>query len=71
MGIEQYSYRSITTIDEVKMKIYHGSKRVVDHVKYHCGKPNNDYGIGFYCCTDSSLAKEWAVAKNRDGYINT
>ncbi|MDD6155458.1 MAG: DUF3990 domain-containing protein [Lachnospiraceae bacterium] len=52
------------------MKIYHGSKSVIEKPVFGGGKPNNDYGIGFYCTENPILANEWAVDLNRDGYTN-
>ena len=37
---------------------------------FGAGKPNNDYGLGFYCTESEELAKEWAVAKDHDGWAN-
>lgn len=50
--------------------IYHGSVDVIEKPKYGHGNIRNDYGLGFYCTEDIELAKEWAVAENRDGYAN-
>lgn len=54
----------------MKEILYHGSNRKVDKPEYGLGKPNNDYGRGFYCTKEFDLAGEWAVAADRDGYIN-
>ncbi len=54
----------------MKEILYHGSNRKVDKPEYGLGKPNNDYGRGFYCTKEFDLAGEWAVASDRDGYIN-
>ena len=40
------------------LPIYNGSKRT------------NDYGYGFYTTESIELAKEWACAKNTDGFAN-
>lgn len=50
--------------------LYHGSlvEVVVPEKKY--SKPNCDYGRAFYTTEDISLAAEWAVEKNKDGFIN-
>ena len=34
------------------------------------GNVHNDYGLGFYCCSNKELAKEWASRKSGHGYIN-
>lgn len=52
------------------IKLYHGSDVIVDQPEYGKGKLNNDYGRGFYCTEDINLAREWACAKNNDGYVN-
>ncbi|MCR5503639.1 MAG: DUF3990 domain-containing protein [Lachnospiraceae bacterium] len=52
------------------MVLYHGSKDTVEHPVFGKGKPYNDYGQGFYCTEDPDLASEWAVDKDRDGYVN-
>lgn len=52
------------------MIVYHGSDHVVENPVWNGGKRNNDYGSGFYTTESLSLAKEWACAKNTDGYAN-
>lgn len=51
-------------------KIYHGSKDIIEKPKYGYGKTYNDYGLGFYCTENMDMAKEWAVSKDLDGYVN-
>ena len=53
-----------------EMKIYHGSEFVVERPQYGLGKRANDYGLGFYCTEDKSLAGEWSVSPLHDGYVN-
>lgn len=50
--------------------LYHGSDHMVEQPEYGKGMRNNDYGRGFYCTEDLELAKEWACAKQKDGYAN-
>lgn len=50
--------------------LYHGSKDRIAAPKFGLGKRNNDYGLGFYCTESIELAKEWAVAKDHDGWAN-
>ena len=50
--------------------LYHGSPVIVDNPEYGKGNIYNDYGRGFYCTNHIELAKEWAVGKNVDGYLN-
>ncbi len=52
------------------MRIYHGSDHIVYKPEFGKGKKNNDYGQGFYCTEDIDLAREWAVEKDRDGYVS-
>lgn len=50
--------------------LFHGSIDKIEVPSYLLGKPNNDYGKGFYCTQDIELAKEWACKQNTDGYVN-
>lgn len=50
--------------------IYHGSKDIIEKPEFGKGKTYNDYGIGFYCTENLTLAKEWAVDIGRNGYAN-
>ena len=50
--------------------IYHGSVSIIEKPVFGFGKPYNDYGLGFYCTDSLDMAKEWASAKDRDGYAN-
>lgn len=52
------------------MKIYHGSEKIVKNPLLKLGKPNNDFGKGFYCTNDIEKAKEWACKNNRSGIVN-
>ncbi len=54
----------------MKEKLYHGSEKIIEMPQFGYGKPNNDYGLGFYCTKEYDLAGEWAVSLDRDGYIN-
>ena len=47
------------------MKIYHGSPMEIPKPLLSKGKPNNDYGRGFYCTEDVEMAREWAC-KGKD-----
>ena len=47
--------------------IYHGSEFIVEKPEHGKG---NDYGLGFYCCSNKELAKEWAAKRSGHGYIN-
>lgn len=50
--------------------LYHGSESIITEPAYGKGAKNNDYGRGFYCTENKELAKEWACAKNRNGFVN-
>ena len=50
--------------------IYHGSVSIIEKPVFGFGKPYNDYGLGFYCTDSLDMAREWASAKDRDGYAN-
>ena len=52
------------------MIVYHGSDHIIESLVYGGGKKTNDYGQGFYMTESLDLAKEWACAKNTDGYAN-
>ncbi|MBQ6622688.1 MAG: DUF3990 domain-containing protein [Mogibacterium sp.] len=51
-------------------RIYHGSPRIVKSPKFGTGRPFNDFGFGYYCTEDPALAREWAVARGSDGFVN-
>ena len=53
------------------MKIYHGSSVEIPKPLLGRGKPNNDYGRGFYCTKDIEMAREWACkGKEPPGFVN-
>jgi len=53
------------------MKIYHGSPMEIPKPLLSKGKPNNDYGRGFYCTEDVEMAREWACkGKEPLGFAN-
>ena len=54
-----------------KMVLYHGSEFVVERPQFGLGKRTNDYGLGFYCTQDQSLAGEWSVSPLHDGFVNS
>ncbi len=54
----------------MKRKLYHGSEKIVQHPEYGKGAHHNDYGRGFYCTENVELAREWACAKQKNGYVN-
>ena len=52
------------------MTIFHGSESVVERPVFGFGKRSNDYGLGFYCTEDRSLAGKWSVTPLHDGFVN-
>ena len=50
--------------------LYHGSQIILEKPEYGKGVRNNDYGRGFYCTEEIELAREWACAKQTNGYVN-
>lgn len=54
----------------MKKTIFHGSQSIIEKPVFGYGKSRNDYGLGFYCTEDLTLAKEWAVTKDSNGYAN-
>ncbi len=50
--------------------LYHGSEKIIEKPEFGKGSRNNDYGRGFYCTESMELAKEWACAKQNNGYAN-
>ena len=53
-----------------KKRLYHGSECLIEKPEYGKGARANDYGRGFYCTENIELAKEWACAKQKNGYVN-
>ena len=54
----------------MKRTIYHGSEFIIEKPEYLKGNIHNDYGLGFYCCSNQALAKEWAARRTGYGYVN-
>ena len=54
----------------MKRIIYHGSEFIIEKPEYGKGNVHNDYGLGFYCCSNKELAKEWAAKRSGHGFIN-
>lgn len=50
--------------------LYHGSEKIIKKPEYGLGNKHNDYGLGFYCCTNLNLSKEWASRKYGKGFSN-
>lgn len=52
------------------VRLYHGSEVIVERPEFGKGAGHNDYGKGFYCTENPELAREWACAKQKNGYVN-
>ena len=52
------------------MKIYHGSKYIIDKPIVKGSNPTNDYGPCFYMTRDYQNACIWACRKNTIGFVN-
>lgn len=55
----------------MKRILYHGSPNIIEKPIYGFGNKQNDYGLGFYCTTSKTLAKEWASKRTGFGYVNS
>ena len=56
--------------DSMKITIYHGSEFIIKFPEFKKGKPNNDYGYGFYCTDLEKQAKRWALVKKKNHVVN-
>ena len=56
--------------DMSRIELLHGSDHVIERPDLRLGKMNNDYGQGFYCTGEVSMAMEWACKQNTDGFVN-
>ena len=54
----------------MERKLFHGSDSIIEKPTYGVGNIHNDYGLGFYCTTIETLAKEWGAKRNGSGYVN-
>lgn len=52
------------------LTLYHGSRVIVERPRFGVGRPNTDYGSGFYCTQNRDLGCEWACAEQVDGFVN-
>ena len=52
------------------MKIYHGSKKIIEKPKPKGSNPANDYGPAFYLTKDLDAAKSWACRNDSLGIVN-
>lgn len=54
----------------MKKILYHGSEFLIEKPEFGKGARHNDYGRGFYCTENIELVREWACAKQKNGYVN-
>ena len=54
----------------MKKILYHGSEFLIEKPEFGKSARHNDYGRGFYCTENIELAREWACAKQKNGYVN-
>ena len=52
------------------MKVYHGSKQIIEKPITKGSKDYNDYGPAFYTTRDLKSAHEWACRNGSVGYVN-
>ena len=52
------------------LTLYHGSENIIEKPVFGKGNPKNDYGLGFYCTKELSLAREWACSGSAPGFAN-
>lgn len=50
--------------------LLHGTDHIITKPDFNLGKPNNDYGKGFYCTESIEMAREWACKENKNGFVN-
>lgn len=50
--------------------IYHGSAQIVRTPRFGAGRQYNDFGLGFYCSEYPVHAAEWAVRRDRNGFVS-
>ena len=53
------------------MKLYHGSREIVEYPEIRKAKYNKDFYFGFYCTKYPEQAKRWATRFGVKGYINS
>ena len=52
------------------MKIYHGSKKIIEKPSLKGSNPTNDYGPAFYLTTELDAAKSWACRNDIVGVVS-
>ncbi len=54
----------------MSIKLYHGSREIVEFPDIRVTKFNKDFYFGFYCTKIESQAKRWATRYTGQGIIN-
>ncbi len=52
------------------MKIFHGSKKIIERPLLRGSNPTNDYGPAFYLTTELDAAKSWACRNDISGVVS-
>lgn len=57
----------------MNLTVFHGSDHIIKCPLYHGGKPDNDYGNGFYTTEYEERAQSWAALNGspETSYVNT
>lgn len=50
--------------------LYHGSDRIISAPRYAYGDSERDFGAGFYCTQNESMARQWACRSSQPGFVN-
>ena len=62
--------KKICFVYDMGMKLFHGSSQIVSRPVFGQGNPSNDYGLGFYCTDERSMAELWASRGEMPGYVS-
>ncbi|MCF0143468.1 MAG: DUF3990 domain-containing protein [Parasporobacterium sp.] len=49
--------------------LFHGSEKIISRPSLEEGCPFNDFGRGFYCTPESTMAGQWACHRGASGFI--
>lgn len=53
------------------LRLYHGARNIVGRPSAVTGSRYRDFGKGFYCTRDASIAAEWVCPNPLGGYVNS
>ena len=54
----------------MRKTFYHGSEHIIRSPRFGVGNAYNDFGLGFYCAENRAQAAEWAVSRDRNGFVS-